>query len=107
MFGNIGKMMKLVSELKTRLPEMQEKLAATPYTASVNGGTVAATVNGKLQLIALRIAPSLLETRPADPAMLEDLILAAVIAAQKQAADAAQAAMAELTGGVDLPPGLF
>lgn len=107
MFGNIGKMMKLVSELKTRLPEMQEKLAATHYSATVGGGVLTATVNGKLQLVAVKIAPTLLETQPADPAMLEDLLLAAVSSAQAQAAEAAKAAMNELTGGVDLPPGLF
>jgi len=107
MFGNLGKMMKLVSDMRTRLPEMQEKLANTPYTAASGGGAVCATVNGKGQLLSVKIAPSLLDGQRPDAALLEDLILAAVSAAQKQAAEAARAAMQELTGGVELPPGLF
>jgi DNA-binding protein YbaB len=38
--------------------------------------------------------------------MLEDMIKAAVAAAQEKAQQAAAAAMNELTGGMELPPGM-
>ena len=105
MFGNIGKMMKLAGELKTRLPEMQEKLAATEYTADAGGGAVSATVNGKMQLVDVKFSPEVLAD--GDGEMLGDLVKAAVSAAQQKAAEATAAAMAELTDGMDLPPGML
>jgi len=104
MFGNIGKMMKLASELKTRLPEMQEELAATEYTADAGGGAVSATVNGKMQLVDVKLTPDVLADGDAE--MLGDLIKAAVSAAQEKAADATAEAMKELTGNMDLPSGI-
>ena len=102
MFGNFGKMMKLASELKTKLPEMKERLASTEYPAEAGGGAVGATVNGRLEIVDLRINPDLLADETVDAEMLADLVRAAVAAAQARAAEAAQQAMLELTGGMDL-----
>lgn len=107
MFGDIGKIMKMASELKRKMPEMQEKLAASEYSASVGGGMVTATVNGKLAMVDLKIDSRVFSEAASDVAMLEDLVKAAVSAAQAKATEAAAAAMKELTGGMDLPPGLF
>ncbi|MCK5114801.1 MAG: YbaB/EbfC family nucleoid-associated protein [Phycisphaerae bacterium] len=101
MFGDLGKIMKVVGELKTKLPEMKEKLAAARFSADAGEGTVTATVSGKLELTDLKISESLLEDK--DPAMLEDVIKAAVSAAQADAATAAAAEMKEITGGMDIP----
>ncbi len=101
MFGDIGKMMKMFGEMKTRMPEMQEQLASSKYTSSAGGGVVSATVSGKLELIDVSIDPKVLAE--GDVGMLEDLVKAAVSAAQHQAAQAAQEAMKELTGGMNLP----
>ena len=108
MLGNIGKMMKLAAEMKTKLPELQEQLAASTYDAQAGGGAVSATVNGKMQLVDLSFAEGVLSDPQltADATMLVDLIKAAISAAQEKAADAAKQAMAELTGGMDLPGGL-
>ena len=106
MFGNIGKMMKIAGEMKTKMPEMQSKLEASEYTASAGGGAVSATVNGKLALVDVKIDPSLLAGQAdgeMDIEMLEDLVKAAVAAAQEQAATAAKQALQELTGGMDMP----
>ncbi|SRR5690554_4557615 len=104
MFGNFGKMMKLASEMKTRLPEMKAKLESSLYTCQAGGGAVSATVNGKMMLTDLKMDPKVLADN--DPEMIEDLVKAAVSAAQAQAADAAAEAMKELTGGMELPPGM-
>jgi hypothetical protein len=101
MLGNIGKMMKLVGQLKTRLPEMQKKLDEGKFTASAGGGVVKATVTGKMRIVGIKLDKDLLAD--VDYEVLEDLIKAAVAAAQEEAADAAKAAMKELTGGVEIP----
>ena len=101
MLGNIGKMMKLVGELKTRLPEMQKKLDEGKFTASAGGGVVKATVTGKMRIVGIKLDKDLLGDVSYE--VLEDLIKAAVAAAQEKAADAAKEAMKELTGGVEIP----
>ena len=103
MFGNLAKMMKLAGEMKTKMPELQAKLAASEYTAEAGGGAVRATVSGKLQLVDLKIDKSVLADDDVDASMLEDLIKAAVSSAQTDAAEAAKQAMTELTGGIEIP----
>ena len=103
MFGDIGKLMKLASEMKRKMPEMQEKLALTTYSAQAGDGAVTATVNGKLALVDIKFQAF---TPTCDAAMIEDYVKAAVSAAQEKASRAAADAMKELTGGMDLPPGL-
>ena len=103
MFGDIGKIMKIAGEMKKKMPELKEKLAATNYTAQAGGGMVSATVNGKLQLTDLKLSAELLKDGSLELEMLEDIIKAAISAAQTEAAEAAQAAMKEITGGMDLP----
>jgi hypothetical protein len=103
MFGNLGKMMKLASEMKTKLPELQQRLAESEYTAEAGGGAVSATVNGKGQLLDVHIGAAAAAGEQMDAAALADMVKAAVSAAQERAAAAAREAMAELTGGVEIP----
>jgi hypothetical protein len=103
MFGDIGKIMKMAGEMKSRMPELQKKLAETEYSADAGGGAVHATVNGKLALVDLRVDPDVLADGQMDAEMLSDLVKAAVAAAQEKASEAATEAMRELTGGMDLP----
>lgn len=105
MFGEFGKMVKMLGQLKTRLPEMQAKLESSRYTAEAGGGVVSATVNGKLGLIDIKISPEVSAER-LEAEMLEDLVKAAVSAAQAKAAKAAKEALSNLTGGMELPPGV-
>ena len=106
MFGNFGKMLSLLGEMKTRIPEMQARLATSEHSAEAGGGAVAATVNGKMQIVDVTISPEALADGEIDAEMLADMVKAAVAAAQDKAAEAARQAMQEITGGMDLPPGL-
>ncbi len=107
MFGNLGKMMKMAGELREKMPELQEKLANAEYTAEAGDGMVSATVNGKLKVVRIRLDREKIDAAgDVDYGMLEDLIAAAVSSAQDDAAQTAQEAMSELTGGLPLPPGL-
>jgi DNA-binding protein YbaB len=103
MFGDIGKMLKLAGEMKTKLPEMQARLAASKYTAAAGGGAARATVNGKGALVELWIDPAALRDPQMTADMLADVVKAAITAAQEQATLASQQAMKELTGGMEIP----
>jgi DNA-binding protein YbaB len=103
MFGDLAKVMKLASQMKTALPAMQARLAESLHTAQAGGGAVRATVNGRGALTDLTIEAHLLADCQADPPRLAELVKQAVCAAQEQAAEAARKAMEELTGGINLP----
>jgi nucleoid-associated protein EbfC len=101
MFGDLGKIMKMARDMKLRMPAMRAELDSHQFTADAGGGVVSATVNGKMQLVGLKISDE--AAKSGDAEMLEDLINAAVSSAQSQAAAAATAMMTELTGGMQLP----
>jgi len=102
MFGDLGRILKIASQVKTKLPAVKAKIEASRHTAEVGGGVVAATVDGKMALVEFRIDPSLLADGQTDAAMLEDLVKAAVASAQAKAAEFARQAMTELTGGEEV-----
>jgi len=66
---------------------------------------VKVTVNGRQQVVRMQIEKEVID--PADPDMLEDLVVAATNKALEEAAKMAQEEMAKVTGGM-LPniPGL-
>lgn len=102
---DIGGLFKQAQELQGRLASAQEELGTRTVEASAGGGMVTATVNGKLEVTAIRIEPRLLESP--DVELLQDLIVAAVNegirAAQRMLADE----MGKLTGGLGIKlPGL-
>ena len=83
---------------------MQEEQENKTYTAKAGGGMVAASVNGKHEIVSLEINPEAVD--PDDVEMLQDMVMAAVNEAMRAAdADAANN-MSRLTGGLNLG-GLF
>jgi hypothetical protein len=103
--GNLGDLMKKAREMQDQMQRMQEELARKHVTADAGGGMVQATVNGKLELINLKIDKTRID--PADTEMLEDVIVAAVHAAQARAMESAQEEMRKAAGDMGLPPGML
>ncbi|HRS95700.1 MAG TPA: YbaB/EbfC family nucleoid-associated protein, partial [Candidatus Latescibacteria bacterium] len=77
----------------------------TGQARSVGGDLVRVTANGKGDIERISIDPSLL--KPEEKEALEELCSAAVNQAVARARELAQAEMARLMGGLDLPPGLL
>ncbi len=101
---NIGKMMKQAQDLKGKMATLQEKLAELEISGSSGGGKVQVTLNGKGEARKLMIDPSFAGS--SDTEMLEDLILAAFNDAKSNLEKTVREEMSELTGGLNLPPGL-
>jgi DNA-binding YbaB/EbfC family protein len=101
---NQAQMMKQAQKMQQELLKMQEEQETKTYTAKAGGGMVAATVNGKHQLMDLKINPEAVD--PDDVEMLQDMILAAVNEAMRTADAEAANNMSRLTGGLNLG-GLF
>ena len=108
MFGNMGNMagmMKKVQKLQADMGKMQEELKQRTLEVSAGGGAVKVVITGDKQIQSLKIDPSAVD--PADVEMLEDLIAAAVNEALKKVDDMMAQEMGKLTGGLNLPPGMF
>jgi DNA-binding YbaB/EbfC family protein len=101
---DLMKMMKQASEIQGRMQKMQEELAALEVEGRSGAGLVSITLNGKMDLRALKIDPSLMKADEVE--ILEDLIVAAFQDAKAKAETEVQAKMKEVTGGLPIPPGL-
>ena len=100
---NLGAMMKQAQLMQSKMAEMQEQLAQVEMTGSSGGGMVQVTLNGKSEARAVKIDSSMMGD---DNEMLEDLIVAAVNDAKTKVDVHAKEKMSELTGGIELPPGI-
>ena len=101
---NQAAMMKQAQKMQQDLLRMQAEQEAKTFTAKAGGGMVAATVNGKHELVNLEINPEAVD--PDDVDMLQDMIIAAVNEAMRAADAEAANNMSSLTGGLNLG-GLF
>lgn len=97
-------MMKKAQELQGRMQQMQEELAALEVSGQSGAGLVKITLNGKGEMRAVKIDPSLL--KPDDVEIVEDLVLAAFQDAKGKVETEMQKRMQEVAGGLPLPPGL-
>ena len=100
------KLSEALSQANQLQEEVQKKLAQTVVEGTAGGGAVTATMNGKKQLLKIRIEPSAVVSLgggTADVEMLEDLVVAAVNDAGRKADDALQSSVQGMLGGLNLP----
>ena len=101
---DIQKLMEQAKGFQEKMANMQDELASKQVSSTVGGGMVSVTVNGRNEIIDLKIEPEVIN--PDDPQMLQDLVKAAVNDAMRKAAEMGKTEMAKLTGGLNIP-GLF
>jgi DNA-binding YbaB/EbfC family protein len=104
MFGNIGQLMNIMKnagQIKESMKVMNERLQAARFTGEAGGGQVQATVDGRGEMISIRIEPALVQG--GDVELLEDLTCAAVRDAVNRSRTAIQKEMQDITGGLNLP----
>jgi hypothetical protein len=97
--GNLANLLKQAGQMKENLAKLQDELAARTFEAEAGAGLVKAVVNGRGELVDLKIEPRAVE----DVELLEDLIKGAVGAASRKAREGAKEELAKLTGGINLP----
>lgn len=108
MFGKMGQMqgmMKKVQKMQADMKKMQEELKRRTVEASVGGGAVTVVMNGEKIIESIKINPSAVDPEEVD--MLEDLVKAAVNEAGAKVDDLLSQEMGKVTGGLNLPTGLF
>ena len=99
----LQELMQQAQQLQERIGAAQQALERLEVRGESGGGLVSATVNGRYELRALRIEPSLLTEQHA---VIEDLVAAAVNDALRRLGQKRRDSLAEITGGMGLPPGM-
>jgi nucleoid-associated protein EbfC len=92
------KMMGKMKEVQARIKQAQDNLGNLRATGESGGGMVKATVNGKKQLVALEIDPTILKAE--DKIVVQDLVVAAVNKASDEAEILAKEEMKKSTEGL-------
>jgi len=104
MTKGLGGMLKQAQKIQAQLAKMQEEMALKTIEASSGGGMVSVVVNGKQEVISIKIEREVVD--PDDIDMLQDLVLAAVNEGISKSQEMVTEEMKRLTGGLSIP-GLF
>ncbi|HBQ24942.1 MAG TPA: YbaB/EbfC family nucleoid-associated protein, partial [Syntrophomonas sp.] len=87
--------------VQEQIIKMQEELKEREIETSAGGGAITVRVNGKQELLAIKISPEVVD--PDDIEMLEDLVIAAVNEGIRQSQEMVSTEMAKITGGFNIP----
>ncbi len=101
MSQDFGKLMKQAQKMQEQMMRVQEELAGKTVEATAGGGMVTAVVNGKHELVTLKIEKEVVD--PEDIEMLQDLVVAAVNEGVRRSQEMAAEEMSKITGGISIP----
>ena len=104
MTKGLGNILKQAQQMHAKIAQLQEEMAAKTVEGSSGGGMVSIVMNGKQEIVSVRIDPEVINRE--DVEMLQDLIMAAVNEAVRKSQDLMQEEMKKITGGLSIP-GLF
>jgi DNA-binding YbaB/EbfC family protein len=93
--------MQQLAAVQAQMDKVQEEIELKEVETTAGGGAVAVKVNGKKEVISVKIDPDVMDKD--DPEMLQDLIIVAVNEAIRQIEEISQSEMEKVTGGLNLP----
>ena len=102
--ANMQSMLKQAQKMQEDMVEKQAELEAREYDVSAGGGVVNVKINGKKEILSIKIDPEVVD--PDDVETLEDLVTAAVNEAIKKVEAISSEEMQKITGGIGMP-GMF
>jgi len=91
----------LMAKAKAQADSLQKKMQETIVEASSGGGAINVKMDGRKQLISLRIDPEAVKS--GDVEMLQDLVLAAVNEAARKVDSQMQSTLGGMLGGLGIP----
>jgi hypothetical protein len=100
--GGMGNIMKQAQQMQERMQKNQEELANTEVTGESGAGMVKVTMTCNHAVRRVEIDQSLMAD---EKEMIEDLVAAATNDAVRRVQEATKEKMADVTGGMPLPPG--
>ena len=99
--GNLADVLRNAGKIREAVEKATENLGQVQVEGSAGGGAVTARVNGRLEVLTVRIDPKLLADN--DVELLEDLVAAAVNQGLSKAREAAAKSISTLAGGLPIP----
>ena len=98
--------LKNAQKIQEQMNGFQEKLGGISVTGSAGAGLVEIDINGKFELLAVRISPVTMDGH--DTEMLQDLIMAAFTDGVAKVKEAISGEVGGMTGGLNIPgfPGM-
>jgi DNA-binding YbaB/EbfC family protein len=97
---NLGNLMKEAQKMQQRMQEAQEQLSKLVVEGESGGGMVKVKMNGRHDVVELKINPTLMEE---DVEMIEDLTAAAFNDAVRKVEKASKEKISQLTAGLNIP----
>lgn len=101
---NMNSVIKQAQKMQEEMEKIQQETEQEQVETTAGGGAVKAVVNGKKELVSIKIDPDAVD--PDDVETLEDMIIAAVNEGVKKADEMMSERMGAITGGLNIP-GLF
>jgi len=95
---NLQQLMKQAQKMQQQLAEAQAELSETEVTGTAGGGLVTVTISGSGEVKSVKIDPKAVD--PDDVETLEDLVLAALHAANDSVRKLTEQKMGPVTGGM-------
>ena len=99
--GNMNNLMKQAQKMQRQMEEMQEEMEGKTLEITSGGGAVKVVITGKKEIKSLELSADIVD--PDDIEMLQDLIIAAVNEAIRQADEMMNREMGKITGGMNMP----
>jgi DNA-binding YbaB/EbfC family protein len=99
--ANMGDMMKQAKQMQDRLLRAKEDAANKTVEASAGGNMVTVVVNGRPEVVSLRIDPTVVSAD--DTEMLQDLVIAAVNEGIRKSQKMVEEEMSKILGGLKIP----
>jgi len=104
MSKQFGQILQQAKKMQEKLVKMQEEVANKTVEAQSGGGMVSCVVNGKQEVLSLKISEEIWEEK--DKELLEDLVMAAINEGLDKSREMLQEEMAKVTGGMQMPFGM-
>ncbi|HBL24383.1 MAG TPA: YbaB/EbfC family nucleoid-associated protein [Deltaproteobacteria bacterium] len=104
MSKGFNQILQQAKKMQDRMMKLQEEMGDKTVEAQSGGGMVSCVVNGRQEVLSLKISPEVLEEK--DNELLEDLIVAAVNEGLNRSREMVQEEMSKITGGMQMPFGM-
>jgi len=101
MSKGFGNLLKQAQQMQAKISQLQEEMASKTVEASSGGGMVNVVMNGKQEILSVRIDPEVVSREGGG--VLQDLIIAAVNEAIRKSQEMMTEEMKKITGGLSIP----
>lgn len=102
---NMNNLVKQAQKMQKQMEKMQEELEAKTLEITAGGGAIKVVITGKKEIKEIKINKEVVLAD--DVEMLEDLVVSAVNEAIRQAEEMTSSELNKITGGLNMPGGLF